>query len=78
MARIPANRRPHYQLGRERRGASCGRKDFMSFSFCKLVRDRMKKPSPPARRPGAGAWPGPVRNLPGGETFPAALENSSH
>jgi len=33
----------------------------------------MTTPALPARRPSAGAWPGPVRDLLGGETSPAAF-----
>jgi hypothetical protein len=39
----------------------------------KRARDRMKTPSIPARRPSAGAWRGPVRDLLGGKTSPAAF-----
>ena len=39
--------------------------------------DRMKMPSIPARTPSAGAWPGPVRDLLGGETSPAAFRSVS-
>src|SRR5262245_41448725 len=53
-----------------RRHSGNGRPD--AVPFCVLVCITITKPSQPARRPCAGAWPGPVGDLLGGETSPAA------